>query len=250
MAESAYKSGVFSSISENLSVEYTMNAPYTFPAYEDLELSGRSDYVAANTIVNTMNKLNDPRRKYYFQQNLGEGVFKGGIYGSANAFTNFSSPGKYFYTANTPGVVLRYSEVLFLRAMGAQLGFDMGGKVEELYNMAITASIREWGGTEAEAKAYLAQKDVAWATASGDWRQKIGVQKWLALYANGLEGWTTWRLLDFSGFNAPADMTLADIPKRLIYPIDEATLNGINVEAAGAAIGGDKASTKVFWDVK
>ncbi len=250
MAESAYKGGVFSNVSENLSVEYTMNAPYTFPAYEDLELSGRSDYVAANTIVGIMNNLKDPRRQFYFQENLGDGVFKGGIYGSANAFTNFSSPGEYFYTANTPGVVLRYSELLFLRAEGAQLGFDMGGTAEELYAMAITASIEEWGGTMADAKAYLAQPEVAWATATGDWRQKIGLQKWLALYGNGLEGWTTWRLLDFTGFNVPEGMTKEDIPNRVIYPIGEATLNGTNVKAAATAIGGDMAKTKIFWDKK
>ncbi len=250
MAESAVKAGVFSNVSENYSVEYTTNAPYTYPAYADLELSGRSDYVAANTIVEVMNNLKDPRRAYYFQENGGSGVYKGGIYGSANTFTNFSAPGKMLYTATTPGISLAYSEILFLRAEGAQRGFDMGGTVAELYDMAITASIKEWGGTDAMAKAYLAQKDVAYATASGDWKQKIGLQKWLALYNNGLEGWTTWRLLDFQGFKVPEGLTKADIPNRLIYPIAEATLNGTNVKAAGDAIGGDKASTKVFWDVK
>lgn len=250
MAESALKSGVFTGVSENYSAKYTMNAPYTFPAYEDLQLSGRADYVGANTIVDKMNALNDPRRKFFFQQNLGDGVYKGGIYGSGNAFPNFSAPGKYFYVANTSGVSMRYSEVLFLRAEGAQLGFDMGGTVTDLYNMAVTASVQEWGGTEAEAKTYLAQPSVAYATAEGDWRQKIGIQKWLALYGNGLEGWTTWRELDFTGFKAPKGQTLADIPTRLIYPIAEATLNGENLGKAASAIGGDVATTKVFWDVK
>ncbi len=250
MAESAYTSGVFSSISENLSVEYTSNAPYTYPAYEDLVLSGRSDFVAANTIVSVMNKLNDPRRMYYFQENLGSGVYKGGIYGSGNAFTSFSSPGEFMYTANSPGIVISYSEVLFLLAEAAQRGYSVGGTVVEYYNKAITASIKEWGGSDAQAMAYLQQPEVAFASAPGDWRQKIGVQKWLALYNNGLEGWTTWRLFDFEGFNVPEGLTKADIPNRVVYPIDEATLNGANLRAAAEAIGGDVVKSKLFWDVR
>ncbi|HEV7348744.1 SusD/RagB family nutrient-binding outer membrane lipoprotein [Telluribacter sp.] len=250
MAESAVSSGVFSAISENLSVEYINNAPYTYPAYEDLVLSGRSDFVAANTIVEVMNDLKDPRRKYYFQENLGQGTFAGGIYGSGNAFTSFSSPGMRMYTANTPGVNLSYSEVLFLLAEAAQRGYSVGGTVEEYYNRAITASVMEWGGTEAEARAYLSQKDVAWSTAAGDWRQKLGLQKWLSLYNNGMEGWTTWRLLDFEGFKVPEGLTEEDIPNRLVYPVNEATLNGANLSAAATAIGGDNVQSKIFWDVR
>jgi hypothetical protein len=33
-----------------------------------------------------------------------------------------------------------------------------------------------------------------------------------------------------------------------MYPISESTTNGANWAAAGAAIGGDKLNTKIFWD--
>jgi hypothetical protein len=39
------------------------------------------------------------------------------------------------------------------------------------------------------------------------------------------------------------------MPVRLIYPINEQTLNGENRTAAAAAIGGDVATTKLWWDV-
>jgi hypothetical protein len=126
----------------------------------------------------------------------------------------------------------------------------MGGTAEEFYHRAIRASIREWGGTDAEADAYIAQEDVNWDTADGDWRQKIGLQKWLALYNNGLEGWTTWRLLDFEGFKVPPGLTEEDIPNRLVYPVNEATLNGVNLRQAADAIGGDTVQSKIFWDVR
>ncbi|PWJ60245.1 SusD/RagB-like outer membrane lipoprotein [Dyadobacter jejuensis] len=250
MAEEAVRAGVFSSVAENLSVEYTSNAPYTYPAYEDLVLSGRSDYIAANTIVDKMNALNDPRRPYYFQENLGAGVFKGGIYGSGNAFSSFSSPGKFMYTANSPGISFCYSEVLFLMAEAAARGMDVGGTAAQYYEQGVTASILEWGGTTEDALAYLSQPEVAYATASGNWKQKIGIQKWLALYNNGLEGWTTWRLLDFELFNIPAGLTRADIPLRVVYPVNEATLNGANMNAAASAMGGDKVQTPIFWDMQ
>ncbi len=249
MAESAVASGVFSSLSENLSMEYTSAAPYTFPAYEDFVLSGRSDFVAANTLVDIMNNLNDPRRSAYFSQNLGAGIYKGGVYGTANSFPNSTQIGDFFYTATSPGITISCSEVEFLKAEGAARGFNMGGTAEELYDNAIKTSILEWGGSTADADAYLSQESVAWGTAAGDWKQKLGIQKWISLYVNGFEGWSTWRLMDFEGFNVPDGLTYNDIPKRLIYPINEATLNGTNMKAAAAAIGGDTPQSKVFWDM-
>ena len=70
----------------------------------------------------------------------------------------------------------------------------------------------------------------------------------LALNNRGYEGWTTWRRLDFDGFNAPEGMTIADIPTRFLYPQEEAQLNGANLDAAISAIGGDTKTTKLWWD--
>lgn len=250
MFSEALTSGVFSSVDENLSLEYIASAPYTYPAYEDLFLSGRNDYVGANTIIDIMNGLNDPRRSAYFDSNMGDGVYAGGIYGTNNNFANFSHAGTMFYTATTPGVSMSYSEVLFLMAeAAARGGYAVTESVEDLYNMAISASIVEYGGSQAMADDYLAQESVAYATAEGDWKQKIGTQKWISLYSNGLEGWTTWRQFDFTGFNVPDGLTYSDIPNRLIYPIFEARLNGTSLKAAQSAIGGDTPQTKVFWDV-
>jgi hypothetical protein len=107
-----------------------------------------------------------------------------------------------------------------------------------------------WGVADADIDAYLANPDVAYATAAGDWKQKIGVQHWLSLYNRGFEGWTVWRRLDFTGFNAPPLLTYDDIPERFIFPIEEATLNKANLTEAIQMIGGsDSAQTPVFWDV-
>jgi hypothetical protein len=148
------------------------------------------------------------------------------------------------------GLLLDYSEVEFLLAEAVERGFITGSAADH-YNKAVTASITYWGGTAAEAAAYLAQPKVAYTTAGATWKEKIGFQKWLALYNRGWESWVEWRRLDYprlsppSGGNVPAGLA---IPVRMIYPIIEQTLNGANREAAAGAIGGDLATTKLWWD--
>jgi hypothetical protein len=148
-----------------------------------------------------------------------------------------------------PVTLFDYSEVEFLLAEAVERGYDVGaGTAAEHYDKAITASVEDWGGTTAQAAAYLTNPRVAYATAEGDWRQKIGTQSWLAYYNRGFEAWTQFRRLDFPLLVAPPD-ALSPLPIRYTYPIEEQTLNGTNWENAGTDIGGDAVDTQLFWDV-
>lgn len=246
MAISAVQGGLISSNAENLSLDYIVTPPFTNPVYEDLVLSGRTDFVGSNTLIDKMNALADGRRSQYFDSNLGDGVYVGGVYGSANTYNQGSHMGAKLNSPDNPGIVLSYAEVEFLLAEAVERGIAVGGSAESHYNAGIKASFEEWGASGSDA--YLANPKVAYATADGNWKQKIGIQKWFALFNNGLEGWTAWRLLDFQGFNVPEGLEYKDIPVRFIYSIGEATLNGASVKAAAAAIGGDSAETKLFFD--
>jgi hypothetical protein len=88
---------------------------------------------------------------------------------------------------------------------------------------------------------------VAYATAAGNWKQKIGTQKWIALYNRSYETWTELRRLDFPVITAPVNAK-SGFPNRLTYPNTEQTLNGTSYTAAASAIGGDVVTTKLFWD--
>jgi len=248
LAEEA-ASSVIDANESNFTITYTSASPNTHPLWVDLVQSGRNDFVAANTLVDVMNDLTDPRRPIYFTDV--DGAYNGGTYGSANAYSTYSHIGELLLEPDLPGTLISYAEVEFLLAEAAARGYDVGGTAESHYNAGIEASMDEWGVTDATAiSTYLADADVAYTTASGDWKQKIGVQKWIAMYNLPFEGWTAYRLLDFTGiFNAPAGMDLSDIPTRFLYPIEEATLNGASYDAAAAAIGGDETTTKLFWDV-
>ena len=251
LVNAALAGGVFEDLSDNFEIDYQPQSPSTNPQYEDLVLSGRSDFVPANTFVDKLNALNDPRRDVFFKDKI-DGEYVGGIYGDANSYTEFSHLGDVMNEPDLPGTVINCSEVLFLLAEAAERGgYNTDMTAEEYYNAAIKESFLEWGLDEAAADAYIAQPEVAYATAEngGSWKQKIGVQMWISLFNQGFEGWTTWRRLDFTGFNAPPGMSLADVPLRLIYPIQEATRNGANSKGAGERMGGDLASSKIFWDV-
>jgi hypothetical protein len=124
---------------------------------------------------------------------------------------------------------------------------NVGGTAEEHYDNAVTASIEEWGGTAAEAAAYLAQPNVNYATAPGTFKQKIATQEYIALYNRGFDAWILVRRLDYPTLATPVN-ALSGFPVRYTYPILEQNINTSNYNVAAAAIGGDAVTTKLFWD--
>ncbi len=238
---------VFTSNADNAALTYLSSTPNTNPLYVDLVLSGRRDFVPTNTLIDRMNTLNDPRRPFFFTEF--NGTYVGGTPGASNSYANNSHIGENI--SNDPtfeGTLMDYAEVSFLLAEATERGFNVGGTTEDLYNQAITASIEYWGGSITDATTYLAQPSVAYTTATGDWKEKIGVQKWIGLYNRGFAAWNSWKLLDQPVLPAPAD-PVSDTPVRYTFPIGEQTLNGDSYNAAATAIGGDAVTTKLFWDI-
>ena len=258
--ESAY-ANAFSSSSDDCLMPYLTNTPNTNTLYEDLVLSGRHDFVAANTVVDVMNGLNDPRLPLYFTQVDTSTVtgqeklaYVGGAYGENSPYDNYSHVSDQLLQPTFPGILLTYSELQFYLAEAAARGWSVGQTAQEYYNAGITASIEWWGGTNGEAQSYLAKPEVDYTTAvanaAGSWKEVIGTQSWLASYTRGLVGYTTFRRLDYPAFNMPPSPPtgVTSIPTRFTYPINEQTLNKANYQAASSAIGGDLLTTKLFWD--
>jgi hypothetical protein len=245
---------VFQSADDNAIFPYQTAPPNNNPIWTDLVQSGRHDFVAANTTVDILKGLNDPRLSLYYTTDA-DGNYTGGLYGTSNNYATFSKPATKILAPDFEAVLLDYTEAEFLLAEAAQRGYAVPGTAAEHYANAIRSSIIFWGGTDTDATAYLATPAVDYATpAAGGWKEKIGTQEWIAFYNRGYEGWTTWRRFDYPILNAPADpdvnLSYADIPKRFTYPIDEQNLNKANYDAASAAIGGDKTTTRLFWDVQ
>src|SRR5690606_36260458 len=258
------------------------------------------DYVIANTIVDQMQALSDPRLPRYARgmdfrypvdratnqkrdsvfseggtmvlyypgpesvvfhtppftifardRALAVQLFRGGEYGTSNTYSSNSRAGDICHDPALEGLILDYAEVQFFLGDAAERGIATPATAEEHYEGGIRASMEYWEVDEERIDAYVSQPEVAYATADGDWRQKIGIQSWLSWYNRGFEGWTDWRRLDLEASHVPDGLTEEDIPTRLIFPIEEATLNPSNFRAAIDMIGGsDDVQTKIFWDLQ
>lgn len=251
--EDAVAAGVFTSNADNANYRYLSADPNTNPIHANLVLSGRHDFVAATTIIDMMNSLNDPRLPLYFLP-MDDGTYLGGNIGSTANYSTHSHVAAQVEAATAPGVLLDFAEVQFLLAEAAARTFSVGDTAENFYNTGIAASIENWGGTLGDVITYLSQPSVDYPTAlaassaTTPWKEVIGNQKWLALYNRGFEAWTSVRLLDFPVMATPAE-AVSGFPNRYTYPIIEQTLNGANWDAASTAIGGDLPETKLFWDL-
>lgn len=236
---------VFKSNADNASFTYYTTTPNTNPVWVNLVQSGRNDYVPTKTIVGIMNANNDPRRPFYFTPL--NGSYVGGTVGSGNAFTSNSHPSDKVEMADAPYLILSYAEVEFALAEAVERGFSVGGTAAMHYTNGVQASLDYQGVAAADAAAYLAKPSVAYATATGSYKQKIGIQKYLALYMDGFDAWTEQRRLDYPVLVAPPTAT-SGYPVRFSYPVNEQNLNSVNWSSASTAIGGDKVETKLFWD--
>ncbi|MGV8091691.1 MAG: SusD/RagB family nutrient-binding outer membrane lipoprotein [Mangrovibacterium sp.] len=249
LARSAIESGVqgcFTSSADDCLLAYLQASPNYNPIYAELVATGRHDFVAANTIVDIMNDLEDPRREKFFT--LHEGGYVGGQYGYASPYADYSHVADGIQAPDFKGILMTYTEIQFYLAEAAARGYNVPNTAAAYYHEGIRASFAFW---EAEGvEAYLLKPEVAWLTAEGTWRQKIALQSWIASYTRGLEGYTTWRRLDYPILNIPQSARVySDIPVRFTFPVLEQTLNNENYTAAAEEIGGDELTTKIFWDV-
>jgi hypothetical protein len=265
--QEANEAGVFTSNADNAAIRYSASQPNTNPLYVDVIVNGRIDYSSSDVLLNQLQQRNDPRLPAYFEPSENSGTFIGRPFGqnavNANALDpdNVSQLSEVVLSPDFEGLMMDYAEVNFILAEAAQRGASVGGTAAEYYASGIRASINYWDAqrqrisssapatTEAQINNYIAANPYDPA----NWRQSIGVQKWIALYSQGFQGWIEWRRLDFTGvLKMPVDSPLIDInqiPVRRLYPPDEQTLNGNNYRSAVQQQGADAFTTKVWWDV-
>lgn len=270
IADLAIKSaslGCISSNADNTKVAYMADLPNTNPLYVDMVFSGRHDFVPTKPIVDALVAKSDPRIPMFFDDNYvqkdADGnivdpqtiFYKGGTVGKSNGYSRGRTThvSDKIQAAEFSGTLLDYAEVEFLLAEAIERGVAVGGTAEDHYKTAITASMEDWGVASSDIDTYLLRSDVNYTNAASGatWQEKIGSQAWYALYNRGFEGWTSERRLGFPKLVAPdtaAPQADGQVPSRMTYPIREQTLNPTNYNAAATAIGGDKLTTKLFWD--
>jgi hypothetical protein len=256
----AYKAGAMNSTDDNALFPFKPNPPYDNQIYDNYEIGGRDDWGMAGTLIKFMNKNNDPRRGSYAEPAINRSPTKyhGFPFGltQSNA-TNYKSkqpwsrPSERVRQATAPAIFMTYSETLFDEAEAAQRGW-ISGSAASFYKKAIQASMDYWDVSSSDAKAYISNHPYQ----PGNWRQNIGRQKWVALYMQGVQGWSVYRRLDFGLLIPPVDKCIycfdhkTKTPVRLPYPNSETQLNKAHVDSALSAQGfsKDDQGQRLWWD--
>ena len=249
----------------------------------------RDDHRLSEHLLNEMIPVNDPRVAVYAQPTLcylnpaatGCPASPPQYAGMPNALTatdaatwslKSSRPGRVFYSTNRfckvsfsagayvgctgltgqrfPSFVLTYAEVSFILAEAAERGW-IAGSAATYYNQGIQASMAQWGVTDATAiAAFLARPGIAYTPGPAGMRQ-IALQKWIALYTDGVEAWAEWRKTCVPETVKPGPAAIiGTVPRRYEYSIREASVNSANMDAAVARQGADLFTTRMYWDSK
>lgn len=169
-------------------------------------------------------------------------TYVGGPYGKTATFNNFSHISPSYTAATNAGQIFDVLYVKLMLAEAAARGFSVGGDAATWYASAVNQSMTDSKVSEVDAAAYL----LAHPFNAANWKQSIGMEAWVALHNRGYESWYFFRRLDYPVLKTPG---VADgLVYRMPYSLNEYSTNKTNVEAAATAIGGDKYTTKLFWD--
>jgi hypothetical protein len=97
---------------------------------------------------------------------------------------------------------------------------------------------------------FLARPEIVYTPGTAGLRQ-IALQKWIALFSDGVEAWAEWRRTCVPETVKPGPAAvIGTVPRRYQYSIRERSVNSTNVDAAIARQGPDLFTTRMYWDSK
>jgi hypothetical protein len=267
----------FAGNADNAAFRYLLGQPNNHPLHQFRVERIDADWGMSDIFVDkTLLPLQDPRLPKFADEKVSGGGYRGRPYGQNSGNAAGESPDLYSQPSGAAVIregrsnfaatdVLRpdglsrfmsYAEVCFILAEAKERNWNVPGSAADWYHAGIRASLEEWGVTDQIVQDnYIGQQTVNYPTAAGDWKQKIGVQKWIALFTQGIQGWCEWRRLDFQKLELPVDGVIQDVgskpaPVRLVYPINEQTQNQAAYQQGVSLLGGpDRLFTRVWWDV-
>ncbi|HEX2535659.1 MAG TPA: SusD/RagB family nutrient-binding outer membrane lipoprotein [Chitinophagaceae bacterium] len=227
--------------------------------------NGRKDFAESKTMTDLMGSLSDPRQQVFggaselqdanYDKTSSTGVPYGLARASAEAFTGANPTwarilrGDY-RDENDVQVIIGASDVVLARAEAANYGWTTDN-LNEVYRRGIELNFEEWG-LSAPADSYFTQAGVALGAAGAATNlKKIAIQRFVAAYPDGLQGWNIWRKTGFPELTPAPDATNDSklIPRRYTYGTGEYGTNAdATNEAAGRIPGGDDQDSRVWWD--
>lgn len=270
----------FQSNADNAYFQFATSSAHRSTIYENRFIDGRNDFDVADRFVNILTEnysVLDPRTPIFvdessahpsktyngFPTHLAPSAAAGLKAQHVNEF--FSKAGDIFQKPDVAAPMMLYDEVRFILAEAAQQGWDVPGTRRQHFEAAVRASINNWDSQDSDHSVSQSQVDsyvnaVMTDLSNSDFDQVLGEQKWIALYFQGIQGWSEWRRLDFEGhirepeggFQAPAGgLTLWAM--RVDYPDSEFSVNDANVRAAAdqqfGGVESEHFGSRIWWDV-
>ncbi|WNJ20551.1 SusD/RagB family nutrient-binding outer membrane lipoprotein [Pontibacter sp. G13] len=248
---------------DNAALPYLASAPnqwYVFNTrqgdYENVRMSTTIDTVLQMTLANSAGDA-DPRLYDLFKPTAATKDQPVKLYiGLPNGLSASSKSSYVLNEISTLGARFRdipngveaqfmmYAELQFALAEAAQKGM-ISGEASMYYANGVAAAF-EYLGVEMPAD-YMSREGVAFA---GQELEVIMLQKWLASFGNGYEGWYEYRRTGMPALRPSVDNLNGDlIPVRYIYPTDEQAVNLDNYTSAVSELGADDYNTKSWWDM-
>ncbi len=244
--------GIISDNMYNFQVNYP-GGNFQNPVYA--VYNGREDYGESKTMTDIMGSLGDPRQQAFGGASITSSASSstGVPYGYARQTTvdfTTANPGwarilNVKYRAdNSPIYLITAAQVAFARAEAAYIGWTTE-TVNTLYEQGINSSFAQWGVADAN---YLSQSSVA--LSAGNPLYKIQLQRYIATYPDGMQGWSLWRRTGVPTLTPAPDATNnGQIPIRYRYGQTENSTNPAAVKKAAADLnGGDIETAPLWWD--
>jgi hypothetical protein len=272
---------VFVNNADNAELKYLAQAPNQWPLYGN-RVGSFDEFRVSKTLSDRLTALNDPRLPVFGRPSqksvaagtpIIEGIPNGlGDVAALNYNGGPQGVSRVGYTfaclvcndanqavpdpAAARSVLMSYAELQFILAEARERGFITAGNADTYYTNGMKANFDYWrsvvpvqyGINLNVPDSYYAQPQVAYTGSQTEKLDKIYLQKWVALYFNGLEGWFDWRRTGKPAV-IPGVNNLNDnkVPIRYIYPQSEQSLNQANRKEAVTRQGGtDDLNTKMW----
>lgn len=243
---------VLASNADNIQYKFLAGDPNNYnPWHNNYTISNRNDYAISLPLVTAMRANGtgtDPRLPVYAEVLPGNQI-KGLPYGNTlqtNIPNAYSRLGNGLRQAGTPANIFTFAQVQFAKAEAAKLGWIPGGDVAAklFYDGGIDASLAQYGVADATFKLATG---IAYEPANAI--KQIATQRWTHLFLDGWEAWAEWRRTGFPVLEVPKNTSNpGGIPRRLMYPASDKTVNTENYNLVLTQQGPDNLNTRMWWD--
>lgn len=269
---------IFTGNADNAELKYLSAAPNQWPLYGS-RVGSFDEFRVSKTLTDRLSALGDTRINVFgrpTQTSVANGTpqilgvpnglsdvdalaYNGGVQGVSRVGYTFAclvcnDNGQAPPDPAAPrALLMTYPELQFILAEARQKNMISTGSAETYYLNGINANFAYWqsvvpaayGLNVAMPAGYLTQPGVAYTGTDAELLAKIALQKWIALYFNGLEAWFDWKRTGMPVITpGPANLNNNKVPVRYIYPQSEQSLNSANRNAAVSRQGADDLNTR------